>query len=122
MIIFFLFFEKLFVLLISLFFVPINVEVNLWLIFRHMRTHARYEMQDSTSIEDSSVPLGGTDSPLPGSGSRSLGSGPGTSRSVSSESADIPPSLQQQQQQQVPVVKPPSPMDTEEEGEAKKPS
>jgi hypothetical protein len=38
---------------------------------------------------------------------------------VSSESADIPPSIQQQQ---VPVVKPPSPMDTEEEGAAKKPS
>ena len=87
-----------------------------------MRTHARYELQDSTSIEDSvptASPLGGTDSPVPGSGSRSLGSGPGTSRSVSSESAYIPPSIQQQQQQ-VPVAKPPSPMDTEEEGAAKK--
>ena len=88
-----------------------------------MRTHARYELQDSTSIDETAPnasPLGGTDSPLPGSGSRSLGSGPGTSRSVSSESADIPPSIQQQQQ--VPVVKPPSPIDTEEEGAAKKPS
>ena len=87
-----------------------------------MRTHARYELQDSTSIDETAPnasPLGGTDSPLPGSGSRSLGSGPGTSRSVSSESADIPPSIQQQQQ--VPVVKPPSPMDTEEEGADKKP-
>ena len=91
-------------------------------IHRHMRTHARYELQDSTSIEESvpnASPLGGTDSPLPGSGSRSLGSGPGTSRSVSSESADIPTPITQQQ---VPVVKPPSPMDTEEEGAAKKPS
>merc|ERR1712051_499541 len=71
---------------------------------RHMRTHARYELQDSTSIDETAPnasPLGGTDSPLPGSGSRSLGSGPGTSRSVSSESADIPPLIQQQQQ--VPV-------------------
>ena len=82
-----------------------------------MRTHARYELQDSTSIEEAGTnasSIGGTDSPHPGS----LGSGPGTSRSVSSESADVPPSLQQQQQ--VPVVKPPSPMDTEEEGAAKK--
>ena len=87
-----------------------------------MRTHARYEMQDSTSIEDAvtnASSLGGTDSPVPRSGSRSLGSGPGTSRSVSSESE---PPLQQQPQQQVPVVKPPSPMDTEEEGANKKPS
>ena len=83
-----------------------------------MRTHTRYELQDSTSVEDPGGPIGpgggGTDSPLPGS----VGSAPGTSRSVSSESADVPAAPQIAQI--VPVqVKPPSPMDTEEEGAAK---
>ena len=88
-----------------------------------MRTHARYELQDSTSIEETApgeppVPSSrGTDSPHPGS----LSSGAGPSRSISSESADppmpthppppLPPTLQRQQ----PTTKPPSPMDTEEE-------
>ena len=66
--------------------------------FRHMRTHTRYELQDSTSIEenppgDTGDPNPGPESPHPGSlGSHpgSLGSGAGPSRSISSESADIP--------------------------------
>jgi hypothetical protein len=100
---------------------------------RHMRTHTRYELQDSTSIEEG--PVAGTDegggggsansltttrtseSPHPGS----LGSAAGPSRSISSESADIPmpthpppppPAILQRQQ---PLTKPPSPMDTEDE-------
>ena len=87
-----------------------------------MRTHTRYELQESTSIEEG--PADGDESPHPGS----LGSAAGPSRSISSESADIPmpthpppppPPLLQRQQ---PLNKPPSPMDTEEEGAAKKPS
>ena len=38
--------------------------------FRHMRTHARYEMQDSTSLEEAAAPPGlgpDHDSPNPGS-------------------------------------------------------
>lgn len=69
-----------------------------------MRTHTRYELQDSTSIEEGPNDEG-TESPHPGS----LGSGAGPSRSISSESADINPRQQQ-------PVKPPSPMDTEMDG------
>lgn len=90
-----------------------------------MRTHARYELQDSTSLEESVVtlPLGGaivTDSPPSGS----FGSVLSTSRSVSSESADPPPAPppatqaanDQDEQQPMSVSKPPSPMDTEDGG------
>ena len=90
-----------------------------------MRTHTRYELQDSTSIEEGPpVDQEGADSPHPGS----LGSTAGPSRSISSESSDIPmpsavalpppapagasPSVLQRQQ---PLTKPPSPMDTEDE-------
>ena len=67
-----------------------------------MRTHARYELQESTSMDDSGGgSAGGTDSPL------SAGSGLITSRSVSSESAELPP-----------ANKPPSPMDTGEDAES----
>ncbi len=95
-----------------------------------MRTHARYELQDSASVEEPPAsaslnpgelapPSRSLDSPHPGS----LSSGAGPSRSISSESADppmpthplpplpLPPTLQRQQ----PTTKPPSPMDTEEE-------
>ena len=64
-----------------------------------MRTHTRYELQESTSIEEGPSDEV-ADSPHPGS----LGSTAGPSRSISSESADPPPK-----------PKPPSPMDTEEE-------
>lgn len=70
----------------------------------HMRTHARYELQESTSIEEGGS--AGTESPVPGSG-------PVTSRSVSSESADLPP-LPIWQQENKTGNKPPSPMDTQE--------
>ena len=65
-----------------------------------MRTHTRYELQESTSVEEGADEA--ADSPHPGS----LGSTAGPSRSISSESAD-PPLLAK--------PKPPSPMDTEEE-------
>ena len=91
-----------------------------------MRTHTRYELQDSTSIEEG--PPGGdesADSPHPGS----LGSTAGPSRSISSESADIPmpnaaaavlpPPLPTGaivlKRQQPLTNKPPSPMDTEDQ-------
>ena len=92
-----------------------------------MRTHTRYELQDSTSIEEGPPVDEGTESPHPGS----LGSAAGPSRSISSESGDIPmptahgvlpgphppatgatPAVLQRQQ---PLTKPPSPMDTEDE-------
>ena len=71
-----------------------------------MRTHTRYELQESTSIEEGPITDEVADSPHPGS----LGSTAGPSRSISSESADPP----------VPTLpplkpKPPSPMDTQTE-------
>ena len=65
-----------------------------------MRTHTRYELQESTSIEEGPSDEV-ADSPHPGS----LGSTAGPSRSISSESTDPPQTK----------PKPPSPMDTEEE-------
>ena len=90
------------------------------MITRHMRTHTRYELQESTSIDevvtnvvadDQGVAGGqGMDSPHPGS----FGSGAGPSRSISSESENIPHQHQQPVlQRQQPLNKPPSPMDTE---------
>ena len=87
-----------------------------------MRTHTRYELQDSTSIEEGPPVEGeGAESPHPGS----LGSAAGPSRSISSESADIqmpgthvlppPQSTAAVLQRQQPLTKPPSPMDTEDE-------
>ena len=85
-----------------------------------MRTHTRYELQDSGSMEgdpgggggpstgaSAAGGLGGgTDSPLPGpSGSVGSGaSGVGTSRSVSSESADVPAAAVPSTAQQPPGV------------------
>ena len=97
------------------------------MITRHMRTHTRYELHESTSIDEvvtnaatddqggggGSVSGGGgqgMDSPHPGS----FGSGAGPSRSISSESENIPHQHQQPVlQRQQPLNKPPSPMDTE---------
>ena len=91
-----------------------------------MRTHTRYELQDSTSIEEGPPVEGeGAESPHPGS----LGSAAGPSRSISSESADIQMPAATHQvlpqaptqstaavlQRQQPLTKPPSPMDTEDE-------
>ena len=76
---------------------------------RHMRTHTRYELQESTSIEEASANADAdhsVDSPHPGS----FGSGAGPSRSISSESENIPQPVLQRQQ---PLNKPPSPMDTD---------
>ena len=70
-----------------------------------MRTHTRYELQESTSIEEGPMTDEVADSPHPGS----LGSTAGPSRSISSESADPPaPPLK---------PKPPSPMDTQQVAE-----
>ena len=93
------------------------------MITRHMRTHTRYELQESTSIDEvvtnvvaddqgggAGVGGQGMDSPHPGS----FGSGAGPSRSISSESENIPHQHQQPVlQRQQPLNKPPSPMDTE---------
>ena len=97
------------------------------MITRHMRTHTRYELHESTSIDEvvtnaatddqggGSVSGGGgqgMDSPHPGS----FGSGAGPSRSISSESENIPQQQHHHQpvlQRQQPLNKPPSPMDTE---------
>ena len=70
-----------------------------------MRTHARYELQDSASVEEPASSHG-TDSPL------SVGSGLVTSRSLSTESSEHQP---QQAGSTMPTGKPPSPMDTEDE-------
>ena len=67
-----------------------------------MRTHTRYELQESTSIEEGPITDEAADSPHPGS----LGSTAGPSRSISSESADPPANSNK--------PKPPSPMDTQE--------
>ena len=93
------------------------------MITRHMRTHTRYELQESTSIDEVVTNVvaddqgggggaggQGMDSPHPGS----FGSGAGPSRSISSESENIPHQHQQPVlQRQQPLNKPPSPMDTE---------
>ena len=74
-----------------------------------MKTHTRYELQESNSNsidEVASADDQGVDSPHPGS----FGSGAGPSRSISSESENIPQPVLQRQQ---PLNKPPSPMDTE---------
>ena len=74
---------------------------------RHMRTHTRYELQESTSIEEGPITDEVADSPHPGS----LGSTAGPSRSISSESAD-PPVMPTQPPLK---PKPPSPMETQTE-------
>ena len=90
------------------------------MITRHMRTHTRYELQESTSIDEVVTNVAaddqggggsqGLNSPHPGS----FGSGAGPSRSISSESENIPHQHQQPVlQRQQPLNKPPSPMDTE---------
>ncbi len=81
-----------------------------------MRTHARYELPDGTSLEDSGGGGSGhlrTDSPL--------SSGLVTSRSVSSESAEphVEESTAARGREEAEMEKPrtpPSPMDTQEEG------
>jgi len=72
-----------------------------------MRTHTRYELQESTSIEEGPITDEVADSPHPGS----LGSTAGPSRSISSESAD-PPVMPTQPPLK---PKPPSPMETQTE-------
>lgn len=72
-----------------------------------MRTHARYELQESTSVEEGNS-TGDIDSPM------SVGSGLITSRSVSSESAE-PPGSQKSKPGSSSTNNPPpqSPMETE---------
>ena len=98
------------------------------MITRHMRTHTRYELHESTSIDEvvtnaatddqggggGSVSGGGQGMDSPHTGS--FGSGAGPSRSISSESENIPQQQHHHQpvlQRQQPLNKPPSPMDTE---------
>jgi len=99
-----------------------------------MRTHARYELQDSASSLDEVLPSSSLDSPL------SVGSGgliTASSRSVSSESAEpLPPQVHHGSGAAVEEMtsvhvnsgvdareekgsKPPSPMDTNEVTEAR---